>query len=48
VVIDQGSTNGTYINGIRCPLGAALPVKDSDVLLLSQMEIILHVVDRPG
>jgi hypothetical protein len=47
-VIDQGSTNGTLVNGRRCPLGSAVSVKDGDMLLLSQLEIILHVVQKPG
>ena len=48
MVIDQGSTNGTMINGVRAGLGAAIPVRDGDVVVLSQLEIVLHVIEEPG
>ncbi len=48
MVIDQGSTNGTNLNGALLPLGVATKLKDGDVLRLSLMALVVHIGAPPG
>lgn len=43
-VIDQGSTNGTTINGVRSGRGIATPLKHEDLLRLGNMMFVVHVI----
>jgi hypothetical protein len=45
--IDQGSSNGTAVNGASLGRGVATPLKDGDLLTLGNMVIALHVVRQP-
>ena len=46
--IDQGSSNGTAVNGAGLGQGVATPLKDGDLLSLGNMVIVVHVVNHPG
>ncbi len=46
-VIDQGSTNGTQINGVQAGLGLAVPIKSGDILKLSRLALVVSVISRP-
>jgi hypothetical protein len=46
--IDQGSSNGTAVNGAALGRGTATPLKDGDLLSLGNMVIVIHVVKQPG
>ena len=46
--IDQGSSNGTAVNGAGSGRGVATPLKDGDLLSLGNMVIVVHVVKPPG
>lgn len=39
LVADTGSTNGTYINGVRIPYGEARPIADDDVVAFGEVEL---------
>jgi len=45
--IDQGSTNGTLVNGVPSGRGLATALKDEDLLSLGNLVLMLHVVTRP-
>lgn len=45
--IDQGSTNGTLVNGVRSGRGVATPLKDEDLLSLGNMVLMVHIVKKP-
>lgn len=46
-VIDQGSTNGTTINGSISGRGVASSVKDDDIMNLAKMMVMIKVIDVP-
>jgi hypothetical protein len=46
--IDQGSSNGTAVNGASLGRGVATPLKDGDLLSLGNLVIAVHVVKRPA
>lgn len=46
--IDQGSTNGTLVNGARSGRGIATPLRDEDLLSLGNMVLMIHVVRKPS
>jgi len=41
VVVDEGAKNGTFLNGDRV-LNEEAPIKDGDVILVGQTEILFH------
>lgn len=45
--IDQGSTNGTTVNGAASGRGVATALKNEDLLGLGNMVIMLRIVERP-
>ncbi len=45
--IDQGSTNGTTVNGAASGRGVATILKDQDLLSLANMLLQLHIVKKP-
>lgn len=45
--IDQGSTNGTTVNGAASGRGVATILKDQDLLSLANMLMQLHLVKKP-
>jgi hypothetical protein len=47
-VIDQGSTNGTAVNGTLCSRGIAMGLKNDDMLALGNMLFLVHIIDKPG
>jgi hypothetical protein len=47
-VIDQGSTNGTVINGAPMGKGAAVSLKNEDLVRLGNLVLMLYVVAKPG
>jgi hypothetical protein len=46
--IDQGSTNGTTVNGARASRGIALNLKNEDLIGLGNMMIMVHLIAKPG
>lgn len=46
-IIDQGSTNGTKVNGALAGHGMAVAIKDGDLLELGQMTIMVKILSRP-
>jgi len=46
--IDQGSTNGTTVNGAASGRGVATILKDQDLLSLGNMLLQLHFVKKPS
>jgi FHA domain-containing protein len=46
--IDQGSTNGTTVNGAASGRGVATILKDQDLLSLGNMLLQLHMVKKPS
>jgi len=46
-VIDQGSTNGTTVNGTLCSRGIVIGLKNDDMLALANMLLMVHIIDRP-
>jgi len=47
-LIDQGSTNGTTLNGTPSGRGMASPVNDEDMIALGNLLLLVRVVKRPG
>lgn len=47
-VIDQGSTNGTTVNGVRSGRGVATALKHEDLLRLGNMVLMVHIAGKPG
>jgi pSer/pThr/pTyr-binding forkhead associated (FHA) protein len=45
--VDQGSTNGTFINGIKLEPGNVIKLRDNDIIALSRLVLILHIVSVP-
>lgn len=45
--IDQGSTNGTTINGAPSGRGIATPLNNEDLLSLGNMVLMVHIVSKP-
>lgn len=45
--IDQGSTNGTIVNGIPVGPGMARALNDEDIVNLGNMVIMMHMISRP-
>lgn len=45
--IDQGSTNGTIVNGIPVGPGMARALNDEDIVNLGNMVIMMHIISRP-
>ena len=46
--IDQGSTNGTLVNGARSGRGIATPLKDEDLLSLGNLVLMVHIIKKPS
>jgi hypothetical protein len=46
-VIDQGSTNGTTVNGTLCSRGIAISLKNDDMLALGNMLLVVHIIRKP-
>lgn len=46
-ILDQGSTNGTKVNGALAGQGMAVAIKDGDLLELGQMTIMVKILSRP-
>jgi hypothetical protein len=46
--IDQGSTNGTMINGAPSGRGVATPLKDQDLISLGNFLVQLRIEAKPG
>ena len=46
-VVDQNSTNGTQLNGIRLPPGERSPLQDGDVLTFGQTQVIFFSPEEP-
>jgi pSer/pThr/pTyr-binding forkhead associated (FHA) protein len=47
VVVDEGATNGTFINGERIGVQAPRPIKTGDVLKLGRVELLVRVGAAP-
>lgn len=47
-LIDQNSTNGTWVNGQRLLSGRDFPLSDGDVLELGALRMALRIVQSPG
>lgn len=47
-IIDQHSTNGTWVNGQRLTPGQGFPLTDGDVIELGGLRMILRIDDAPG
>lgn len=46
-VIDQGSTNGTKVNGALAGQGMAVALKDNDLMEIGQMTFMVKILSRP-
>ncbi|MBN1430343.1 MAG: FHA domain-containing protein [Anaerolineae bacterium] len=46
-VIDQGSTNGTTVNGTLCSRGIVIGLKNDNMLALGNMLLMVHILDKP-
>jgi pSer/pThr/pTyr-binding forkhead associated (FHA) protein len=46
-IVDEGSTNGTAVNGDLCMPNKKVPLNSKDVLSLSKMNFMVHVVRAP-
>lgn len=46
-VLDQGSTNGTTVDGVTSGRGVATPLLDAAMLSLGNMVLMLRVIARP-
>jgi len=46
-LIDQNSTNGTWVNGQRLLPGRDFPLSDGDVIELGALRMTLHIVHFP-
>jgi hypothetical protein len=46
-VIDQGSTNGTTVDGVRSGVGVAMALKDEVLLGLGNMILMVHIQGMP-
>ncbi len=47
-LIDQNSTNGTWVNGQRLLPGRDFPLSDGDVIELGALRMTLRIVQSPG
>lgn len=45
--IDQGSTNGTTVNGTVCSRGIAIGLKNDDMLALGNLLLVVHILSKP-
>ncbi|NDJ54448.1 MAG: FHA domain-containing protein [Chloroflexi bacterium] len=45
--IDQGSTNGSFVNGAKLGRGIATQIKNEDMLTLGSMVLMVSIVKRP-
>lgn len=43
-LIDKNSKNGTFLNGVKCESGRAVPLKDGDRITLADEEFIFHML----
>jgi hypothetical protein len=48
LLIDLGSTNGTYLNTVPVTSGWARPVSDGDLLSLGDLDVWVHILERPN
>jgi hypothetical protein len=46
--IDQGSTNGSTVNGVPLGRGIATELHEDDLIAMANMVLMLHIVRRPG
>lgn len=46
--IDQGSTNGTVVNGAPSGRGVATPIKHEDLLRLGNLLLMVYILGKPG
>jgi hypothetical protein len=47
LLIDLGSTNGTFLNTVPVTSGWARPVSDGDLLSLGDLDLWLHILEHP-
>ena len=47
-IIDQGSTNGTLVNGIPVGRGIATKLQDQAMINLGKMVMMVHIIKQPG
>ncbi len=47
-LIDQGSTNGTTLNGASMGRGVAMPIKDEDLIGLGSMGLMVRILGQPA
>lgn len=47
-LIDQNSTNGTWVNGQRLVGGREFPLSDGDLIELGALRMTLRIVQAPG
>lgn len=47
-VIDQGSTNGTVVNGAPSGRGVATPLKHEDLLRLGNLVLMVYILAKPS
>lgn len=47
-VIDQGSTNGTSVNGAASGRGIATAVQNEDLVRLGNLVLILYIIENPS
>ncbi len=47
-LIDQGSTNGTWINGHAIGANAPYSVSNGDIVKLGRLEFVIKIINRPG
>lgn len=47
-LIDQGSTNGTVVNGAASGRGVATGLKNEDLLRLGNLVLMVYIVSKPG
>lgn len=46
-IIDLESTNGTMYNGRPLSPNIPFPLNDGDVLMMSQLEVVIHIISKP-
>ena len=48
LLLDLGSTNGTFCNGTRLKVGGSVPINDNDTISLGGMHFKVKIVSQPG
>jgi hypothetical protein len=47
-IVDQNSTNGTWVNGQRLMPGRDFPLSDGDIIELGALRMTVRIVQSPG